>query len=150
MTNDTEATPDLDTSPLDDLLGYTLRRAQMRVFQDFSAAMARFGLSPGQFGLMMLIAGNPGRSQSALAGALGLDRSTIVATVDRLEERGLIRRAPAPEDRRSYALMPTAAGQDFLAQIRPHLQRHEDRIAARLSGDERRALMSMLGRLAAE
>ena len=137
----------LDRAPLTGLLGYGLRRAQLRAFQDFAETMAPFDLSPGQLGVLLLVDANPGLNQSALAKAMGLDRSTIVAVIDRLEGRGLLRRAPSPDDRRSHALGLTDAGGDFLEQVGPHLRRHEETLAAGLSASERRTLTGLLNRI---
>ena len=139
--------PRLDSATLNGLLGYNLRRAQQRAFQEFAEIMAPFDLSPGQLGAMILVGANPGLNQSALARAMGLDRSTIVAVIDRLEGRGLMRRAPTPGDRRSHALGLTAAGGAFLEQVDPHLRRHEARLAADLSAAERTTLTGLLNRI---
>ena len=139
--------PALDRAALTGLLGYSLRRAQLRAFQDFAETMAPFDLSPGQLGVLLLVRGNPGLNQSALAKAMGLDRSTIVAVIDRLEGRGLMRRARSPDDRRSHALGLTDGGTTFLQQVEPHLRRHEDRLAAGLSAPERKTLTGLLNRI---
>src|SRR3546814_14870585 len=69
------------------------------------------GLTPGQFGVLAIVVANPGLKQIELGTALGVDRSTIVAAVDKLEKRGLIERRPVPHDRRAHALTLTAEGQ---------------------------------------
>src|SRR5258706_14060603 len=78
------------------LLGYRLRLAQQIVFRDFAKSVAE--LSPGRVGILLLIDANPGVTQSGLAEAVGLDRSTMVGLVDTLEDRHLIERRPG-EDR---------------------------------------------------
>src|SRR5271170_7385927 len=70
---------------LEHLLGYSLRRAQICVFQDFAAEMIEFGLTPGQLGALFLIEANRGLSQSELGIALGIDRSSVVPLIDRLQ-----------------------------------------------------------------
>ncbi len=60
----------LDFDILPQLLGYQLRRAQLRMFTDFASAMAEVQITPGQFGVLVLIEANPGSSQSALARAI--------------------------------------------------------------------------------
>ena len=70
----------LDRGLLPSLLGYMLRRTQSAVFGDFAATFAKAGeaLTPGEFGLLVLVDRNAGLSQMALARALGIDRSTLV------------------------------------------------------------------------
>ncbi|MDJ0949757.1 MAG: MarR family transcriptional regulator [Alphaproteobacteria bacterium] len=138
---------DVDLGLLPGLLGYQLRRAQLRVFQSFAEAMGAFEISPGQLGVLVIISENPGLNQTRLARALGIDRSTMVAVLDGLEQRDLLARTPSPTDRRSHALLLTKAGERLLQDVRPVLEAHEDRIAASLSKDERAMLLSLLRRI---
>ncbi len=75
---------------LPELLGYRLRLAQRAVFRDFASSVAE--LSPGRAGMLLLVEANPGVTQSRLADAVGLDRSTMVGVIDALEARDLIER----------------------------------------------------------
>jgi DNA-binding MarR family transcriptional regulator len=129
-------------------LGYSVR-AQVRVFQDFAAQMASLGLTPGQLGALLLVEANHGLSQTQLGAALGIDRSSVVPLLDRLEGQDLIRRTPHASDRRTHALALTEAGTALIRRILPLLDAHERRIAADLSSSERRLLMQLLGRVGA-
>lgn len=138
---------ELDFDILPQLMGYQMRRAQVRIFLDFSETMQATQITPGQFGALALISANPGLTQSALARAIGIERSTMVAVIDTLEGRGLVERRPSPVDRRSYALVLSRDGKALLEQLRPLVRGHEDRIAGRLSGEERRLLIDLLRRV---
>ena len=70
------------------LLGYRLRLAQQAVFRDFAASVGE--VSPGRVGILFLIEANPGVTQSRLARAVHLDRSTMVGVIHTLEGRGLV------------------------------------------------------------
>lgn len=129
------------------LLGYNLRRAQLADFQGFSEAVADWDISPGQFGVLVIIAANSGLNQTRLAGALGIDRSTMVAVLDGLEARGLVARKPSPRDRRSHALELTPEGARVLSEIRPVLEAHERRLAAPLDEADRATLIRLLRRV---
>jgi DNA-binding MarR family transcriptional regulator len=137
----------LDFDILPQLLGYQLRRAQLRMFTDFASAMAEVQITPGQFGVLVLIEANPGSSQSALARAIGIERSTMVAVIDTLEGRSLVERRASKVDRRSNALVLSAAGTAMMNTLRPMVQDHEDRIAGNLKSTERRQLIDLLRRL---
>jgi len=139
----------VDFGLLPDLVGYHLRKAQVAIFQDFAASLQGLDIRPGQFGVLILIDANPGLNQSELGEAMGVDRSTVVAVIDRLEDRGLVARQPAPNDRRSYALELTAAGRSLLARLRPLVATHEARLAEGLSPSEQAQLIAMLRRVAA-
>ncbi len=133
---------------LTELVGYGLRRAQAAVFSHFLGSVGKLGVSPGQFGVLVLIKENRGLSQSALAKALGIERSTMVAVIDRLESQGLVERVTSETDRRSYALALTPEGAELLARVTPLVRQHERQIAARLSAREKVMLMEMLERVA--
>ncbi len=139
---------ELDLGILPKLLGYQLRRAQLTVFQHFAGALGDRNVTPGQLGLLVLVSRNPGISQTALAKAVGIERSTLGEAIDRLRRRRLLLRKPAPKDRRSYALHLSASGQKFLDDFLPRLSRHEDDVAACLSAAERKTLIALLRRLA--
>ena len=89
------------------LLGYRLRVAQQAVFSDFARAIPE--VSPGRAGILLLIEANPGVTQSRLAQAVGLDRSTLVGVLHALEARALVERRRG-EDRRTNGLWLTLAG----------------------------------------
>ncbi len=133
---------------LSGLLGYALRRAQMRVFQDFAASMAELGLTPGQLGALLLIEANRGLSQTQLGAALGIDRSSVVPLLDKLQALDLVRRTARASDRRTHALELGDAGAALIRRVLPALEAHERRIAANLSPSERRLLMALLERIA--
>jgi DNA-binding MarR family transcriptional regulator len=132
---------------LTELVGYHLRRAQATVFDDFMRTMARDGVTPGQFGVLTLIGSNPGASQSTIAKAIGVERSTMVAVIDGLQGRGLVDRQVSETDKRSYALKLTDAGAALTTRLRRQVRTHERRIAAGLSEDEKRTLIDLLRRI---
>lgn len=138
---------DLDLDILPSLIGYQLRLAQLAVFNDFAAELKDFDISPGRFGVLVLISANPGMTQSLLAAATQLDRSTMVAVIDQLEARGLVERHASPTDRRSNALVLTAEGEKLLRLMKRRIRQHEARIAAAMTADETARLVELLTRI---
>jgi DNA-binding MarR family transcriptional regulator len=132
---------------LPSLLGYHLRRAQIAAFHNFKRALAEYDITPGRFGVLQVIAANSGLSQSELGALLGIERSTVVAVIDRLEKRGFVRRLPAANDRRSYALKLSESGAAILAELERRVLAHERDIARNLTAQERATLIALLGRL---
>lgn len=133
---------------LPSLLGYALRRAQVAVFQNFTEVVGASELTPGQFGVLVVIDANPGLSQTQLGNALGIDRSTVVAVIDRLETRGLVARQAAPNDRRSHALRLSDAGKTTLRRLTERVHAHERAITRHLSSEEQARLIELLRRVA--
>ena len=126
------------------LLGYRLRLAQQAVFRDYAASVGE--VSPGRVGILLLVEANPGVTQSRLARAVHLDRSTMVGVVDKLEERALIERRRG-EDRRTNGLWLTRAGRSLLSRMKERIEQHERRVAARLTPAERGQLVLLLEKL---
>ncbi len=136
----------LKPGPLPGLLGYRLRLAQQAVFRDFARAIPE--ASPGRAGILLLIEANPGVTQSRLAHAVGLERSTLVGVLHTLEAADLVARRRG-EDRRTNGLWLTRAGQALVASLKRRIRLHERRVGARLTAAERAQLIALLGKLAA-
>lgn len=130
------------------LIGYQLRLAQRAIFADFADAVDGAGISPGLFGILVILDANAGLTQQALADAAHLDRSTVVTVIDKLEHRELVERRAA--DRRSNGLFLTAAGAKLLRTLRRKVARHERRVVQNLSEHEREQLVSLLQRILPE
>ena len=133
---------------LSGLIGYRLRRAQQSVFRDFAVRVAagQRDVSPGRVGLLFLVEANPGVTQSRLAQAVQIERSTMVGVLHALEARGLLERRRG-RDRRTNGLWLTRAGAALAAQLRRRIAAHERRIAARLTAAERQQLLGLLEKL---
>lgn len=127
------------------LLGYRLRLAQQAVFRDFARSIPE--ASPGRAGILFLIDANPGVTQSRLAQAVGLDRSTMVGVLHVLEERALVERRRG-EDRRTNGLWLTRGGRALVASLKQRIRVHERRVASRLTAQERAQLLALLEKLA--
>src|ERR1700719_4282275 len=101
-------------SRLDRLLGYHLRRAQVRAFGAFAGHLAGTGLTPMLYGVLATVEAGPGIGQGEIVDALRADRSTMVRLVDQLERRDLLRRETHPDDRRTVIPTLTPAGRELL------------------------------------
>lgn len=134
--------------PLSHYIGYSLRRAQLVVFDDFFHTFADLDLRPAQFGLLVVISQNPGLKQADASAALGIQTPNFVALVDALERRGLVQRLPTQNDRRSHALHLTKAGEALLKRVLIRQAEHEERMTARIGKAGREQLLALLDKLA--
>ncbi|GAK33802.1 putative transcriptional regulatory protein for hcr operon [alpha proteobacterium Q-1] len=134
----------LDFSSLDDLFGFRLRLAQVKLFQHFRESLAPLQITPGQAGLLILIRDNPGISQSDLARAMQVERATLGQTIEGLVRRDFIVRNPRPGDRRAYSLSLSAAGDAFVDQLIPAIRAHEADVSQKLTAIEFDRLRSLL------
>jgi DNA-binding MarR family transcriptional regulator len=139
--------PPLDPGPLDGFVGYRLRVAQLRNFEDFTVALQNVALTPAQFSALLMVAHNPGLAQGELAAALGIQRTNFVAFATRLQKRGLIERRRAGGDRRAYELLLTDAGRTLLDRALALHAQFEARLAEKLGPGGKAQLLDLLGRL---
>jgi MarR family transcriptional regulator, lower aerobic nicotinate degradation pathway regulator len=86
-------------------------------------------------------------SQAALGRRTGIDRSDVVAALNELADRGLIRRSPDPDDRRRNVITITPAGTEKLATLDEVLAGVQERLLAPLSAADRTKLVGLLTRL---
>jgi len=141
----------LQLGELADLLGYSLKRAQLKVFEDFLRCVAPLQLTPAQFSVLLLLDRNPGRNQTEIANTLGILRPNFVSMLDALESRGLCTRMRSTNDRRSHILVLTDKGRAVLARAKKLVaSKHEARLNELLGPANRVALLEMLSKIAAE
>ena len=141
----------LQLGELSDLIGYTLKRAQLKIFEDFLRCVAPLQLTPAQFSVLLLLEKNPGRNQTEIANTLGILRPNFVSMVDGLESRGLCERMRSTNDRRSHILVLTDKGRTVLARAKKLVaNKHEGRLNELLGPANRAALLSMLNRIIGE
>ena len=141
----------LQLGELSELLGYSLKRAQLRVFEDFLHCVAPLQLTPAQFSVLLLLDKNPGRNQTEIASTLGILRPNFVAMLDGLESRELCARMRSTNDRRSHILVLTDKGRAVLARAKKLVAaKHEARLNELLGPANRAALLAMLAKIARE
>jgi DNA-binding MarR family transcriptional regulator len=86
-------------------------------------------------------------SQAALGRRTGIDRSDVVAALNELADRGLIKRSPDPDDRRRNIITMTPAGTEQLRALDPVLAGVQEKLLAPLSPAERTRFIGLLTRL---
>ena len=139
----------IDYGDLNTLIVYKLRRAQVSFFDSFAQRCSKFGITPGLFGVLSLVKHNPGQTQSAIANALGNDRSAMVSVVDKLEAMQVLVRKPSATDRRSHALFLTKEGEKYYAELITQVREHEQQFMDLLQDDEAAIISDVLDRFAA-
>jgi DNA-binding MarR family transcriptional regulator len=140
--------PGLDYDVLDELLGYSLRRAQVRMFVAFDEATRGMHITPPRFTALVVIGANPGISQSALGGVLGIARSGATLLTDWFELRGLVERRRRPNDGRAWGLHLTRKGEQLAGKAKRRVVELDSSSASSLSKSERRQLLQLLEKLA--
>src|SRR5438309_6778967 len=148
---DAADTAALQLGELTEQLGYALKRAQLKIFEDFLRCVAPLQLTPAQFSVLLLLDKNPGRNQTEVANTLGILRPNFVAMLDSLESRDLCARMRSANDRRSHIIVLTEKGRAVPVRAKKLVAtKHEARINELLGPAKRAALLEMLATIARE
>ncbi|WP_422775760.1 MarR family winged helix-turn-helix transcriptional regulator [Pseudomonas mediterranea] len=131
-------------SALDDLIGYALRRAQLKLFQSLISQLAVHDLRPAQFSALAIIDQNPGLMQADLAKALAIEPPQVVPLLNKLESRALAVRVRCKPDKRSYGIFLSKTGETLLKELKQIAAQSDLDSTAALSGAEREELLRLL------
>jgi DNA-binding MarR family transcriptional regulator len=131
-------------SGLDDLIGYALRRAQMKVFQHLVECLAPYELRPAQFSALAIIAQSDGPTQAELAKALNIEPPQVVPLLNKLEDAGLALRIRNKTDKRSYGLYLSKPGERMLETLYAIAEQSDRAATENLDDDERQHLVMLL------
>lgn len=124
--------------------GFLLRRTHQISAAVFENACASVGLTPAQYGVLTVLANEPGLDQTRLARALAFDKVTIMRVCKGLEERGLIERRMAEHSRRQMAVVLTPAGKKLHQQAGGPAEQAYQRLLSPLSLTQRHQLIEIL------
>lgn len=125
-------------------LGYLLKHAQMGLAELTAAALEPYGLTGRELAVLTVLSSSEPTSQQQAAQRLGVDRTTMVALVDVLEDKGLVRRHAHAEDRRRNVVELTETGHDRLDRAGRAAQEAERRFLAPLSHKDAQRLTAAL------
>jgi DNA-binding MarR family transcriptional regulator len=129
--------------------GYLLARLGEASSRRFHQALEPQGLHPRHFGVMTMVAAEPGMSQNELHEKTAIDPSSMVTVIDELEAMGLAERRPHAEDRRVRTIFLTDLGRQTLETVRGLAGELQREFFQALTAEERRTLHDLLRKLAA-
>jgi DNA-binding MarR family transcriptional regulator len=102
--------------------GFLVRRLHQIYVAIYFQNCERFGTTPVQSSVMQVLMSHPGMDQVALAGEIGIDRTTASSVLSRLEARGIVRRESDPGDRRTKRAFLTASGRAMLQDMQASIE----------------------------
>ena len=129
---------------LGDSIGFLLRLAQLRAFDDVCSAHGPQGLKPGEFSVLWVIARNPGIRQSVLGQRLMIKRAHMTKLIRAMEDQNLVSRHIPDEDRRAVELTLTASGEREVETASRLFFDYEQRTGAPLDSREQADLIALL------
>ncbi len=128
-------------------LCWLLSRVSHALMTEQTAALESSGISPREHAVLATAMCGE-QTQTDLARVIGLDKTTMVVTLDELEAAGLAERRPAPGDRRARVIKVTKAGERKVREAEAVLDRVREDVLSTLPPDERETFLRALGRLA--
>jgi MarR family transcriptional regulator for hemolysin len=135
-----ERTPDL---------AFLFSKAAHSLQTELTARLEHIGLTPrAQCVLIKALEGE--QTQIRLAERCGLDKTTMVVTVDKLEKAGLVERRPSPTDRRARIIAVTEKGKALAEEGDALIEGIYTDILGSLPDDERAVFANALSRLVSD
>jgi DNA-binding MarR family transcriptional regulator len=128
--------------------GFLLNWVAARSRGRFMDALGELDLHLREFAALSIVADRPGLTQHDIVQATAIDASTLVATLDALERRGLAERRVHPEDRRKRAIYLTPEGEATLRRGRELAGKVGEQLLAPLDAAERTQFQALLRKLA--
>lgn len=133
--------------PLSTSLAFQVRKAQLALQRRGLRNVSAMHVGPAEFGALVLCEQNPGLAQFQIASTLDVDKASVVAIVDRLEELGWLLRRRSNHDRRRYGLYLTAEGARHIQILREQAEEAEAFAREVYSPDEMNQLLGLLARM---
>jgi DNA-binding MarR family transcriptional regulator len=128
--------------PLLSYPGYCLRRANNAMMAELGSRLAPLEMRQTDASALILIGANPGVTASALGRRIDIQRANMVPLLNRLEEAGLILRAPI--DGKSQGLELTKEGREKLAAVLAVIEEFERELLERVPLEHRDHLLPAL------
>jgi DNA-binding MarR family transcriptional regulator len=132
-------------NPLDALLGYQLHRAAATMMADLAHSIEGLALTRTEASVLLLIAHNPGVTQSEIGRILAIQRANMAPIAAMLTDRGLLKRKRA--DGRSQGLLLNRAGMALAAELASTIAAHESKFLPDISLSDRQMLVGLLRRV---
>src|SRR5687768_15759837 len=138
----------LRNSALAEDLAFLLARASAIALAAANSALAQHGLKARSYSILALAADGALPTQRELADFLRLDPSQVVALVDELERRNLVKRQPDPSDRRANVVVATSEGKVLFERAQKSARTAEAALKDAVAPDQHEELAELMQRLA--
>jgi DNA-binding MarR family transcriptional regulator len=129
---------------IDDRLGFLFKHVHQRLLESAGPALQPYGIDGRELAVLTVLGGEAALSQQEAARELMIDRTTMVAMIDALEDKGLVVRRPDPADRRKNLVQPTDKGREILKAATAARDAADDEFLAPLGPDGARDFKAAL------
>lgn len=124
-------------------LCWLLSRASHALMTELTAAFEQLGVSPRAHSVLSAALTGE-HTQIEVARMVGLDKTTMVVTLDELEKAGLAERRPSPSDRRVRVIAVTDAGEQKVREAEAIGDRVREDVLSVLAPEDRRTFLASL------
>lgn len=137
----------IDNYRQEESIGFLLHQVKVRLTQAIDERIGDLDVTAAQWAVLKQIALRDGETATALCKCSGCDTGSMTRMLDRLEEKGLIRRERSTTDRRVVQLHVTEGGADLLPQLVPRVVEALNLALDDFSADELELAKSLLRRM---
>lgn len=130
-------------------VGHLIGRARSALLTGLDTELEPFGLTGAQFAVLKNVADGIAETAADLCRTMHYDTGSMTRMLDRLEEKGVLRRERCTQDRRVVYLRITDTGNELLPQLRSAAVRVISRHLAGFTAAEVETLQQYLGRMIA-
>lgn len=128
-------------------LGFILNKTALLSKAHFNLCIKEYGISPEQWSLVFRVVEQSGLTQKELSESTYKDQANITRSIDRLEQKGLLKRVDNLQDRRSFQLQPTPKSLKLVEQIVPISQAYNAYLTQGFSEEEATTLIRLLKKM---
>jgi DNA-binding MarR family transcriptional regulator len=126
-----------------------VNRVRVELIDALDRELSAFDISAPQLFVLASVANGEADSASSLCKTISYDPGAMTRMIDRLQQKGLVRRVPHPEDRRAINLELTVAGKALFPQLMAAKERVQARLFRGFSDEDVRRLEALLHRMLA-
>ncbi|HEY9190193.1 MAG TPA: MarR family winged helix-turn-helix transcriptional regulator [Sulfurovum sp.] len=129
---------------MDNSLGFLLNKTALLSKANFNGRLKAYGISPEQWSLLFRVVEKSGLTQKELSDSTYKDQANITRSIDRLIQKGLMKRVPNAQDRRSFNLFPTEEAAVLVDKVIPLSKAHNEHLTEGLTIKEAEMLKALL------
>jgi MarR family transcriptional regulator, 2-MHQ and catechol-resistance regulon repressor len=124
-----------------------LSRAYKAINEHVNKSIQSSGLNPTEFAVLELLYHKGDQPMQQIGGKILLASGSITYVVDKLEQKGFLRRIACPKDRRVTYAQITEAGKEFIQDIFPEHAEQIHQLMSSLTEAEKDEAISLLKKL---
>ena len=124
-----------------------VNRVRVELIDALDRKLAQFDITAAQLIVLSSVANKEADSPAGLCKNISYDPGAMTRMIDRLEQKGLVRRNPNPDDRRATNLEITSAGRALYPQLIAAKEHVQAQFLRGFSGQEVRVLEQLLNRM---